>query len=120
MVLSDVQGGGGGDIWRDSALRYAGYANEVGESFRNIAPRLVVPSCEWLCLTPRFIGFPLEVSFSFPFFPNVRGILAETGVRDRRHSLTSSNPSSFSGTRLRLKQMPPSPTRPSMVLWKKF
>lgn len=36
----------GRDIWRDSALRYAGYANEVGESFRNIAPRLVVPSCE--------------------------------------------------------------------------
>ncbi|CAN0023608.1 unnamed protein product [Ectocarpus fasciculatus] len=35
---------GDGDMWRDSALRYAGYANEVGESFRNIAPRLVVPS----------------------------------------------------------------------------
>ncbi|CAM9681118.1 unnamed protein product, partial [Ectocarpus sp. 4 AP-2014] len=35
---------GDGDVWRDSALRYAGYANEVGESFRNIAPRLVVPS----------------------------------------------------------------------------
>ncbi|CAM9418652.1 unnamed protein product, partial [Hapterophycus canaliculatus] len=32
------------DIWRDSMLRYAGYANEVGESFRHIAPRLVVPS----------------------------------------------------------------------------
>lgn len=46
-----TQGGGGGgggelDIWRDSPLRYAGYANEVGESFRNIAPRLVGPSCE--------------------------------------------------------------------------
>ncbi|CAN0346998.1 unnamed protein product, partial [Ectocarpus sp. 12 AP-2014] len=37
-------GQGDGDVWRDSALRYAGYANEVGESFRNIAPRLVVPS----------------------------------------------------------------------------
>ncbi|KAK1948587.1 Mitochondrial fission process protein 1 [Phytophthora citrophthora] len=32
------------DIWRDSLLRYLGYANEVGESFRPIAPRLVVPS----------------------------------------------------------------------------
>lgn len=41
-----LTGQDGGDIWRDSALRYAGYANEVGESFRNIAPRLVVPSCE--------------------------------------------------------------------------
>ncbi|CAN0535911.1 unnamed protein product, partial [Scytosiphon promiscuus] len=36
--------GGGQDIWRNSALRYAGYANEVGESFRFIAPRLVGPS----------------------------------------------------------------------------
>lgn len=35
------------DIWRDSALRYAGYANEIGEAFRFITPRLVLPSCEW-------------------------------------------------------------------------
>ncbi|GMF18993.1 unnamed protein product [Phytophthora lilii] len=32
------------DIWRDSLVRYLGYANELGESFRPIAPRLVVPS----------------------------------------------------------------------------
>ncbi|RLN51994.1 hypothetical protein BBJ28_00016594 [Nothophytophthora sp. Chile5] len=32
------------DLWRDSLVRYLGYANEVGESFRPIAPRLVVPS----------------------------------------------------------------------------
>eukprot|EP00644_Phytophthora_capsici_P006006 jgi/Phyca11/41284/gw1.2.206.1 len=32
------------DIWRDSLVRYFGYANEVGESFRPIAPRLVAPS----------------------------------------------------------------------------
>ena len=32
------------DIWRDSLLRYLGYANEVGESFRPVAPRLVLPS----------------------------------------------------------------------------
>lgn len=38
----------GGDdkynIFRDSLLRYCGYANEVGESFRYQYPRLVGPS----------------------------------------------------------------------------
>ncbi|KAJ8578869.1 hypothetical protein ON010_g331 [Phytophthora cinnamomi] len=32
------------DIWRESLVRYLGYANELGESFRPIVPRLVVPS----------------------------------------------------------------------------
>lgn len=32
------------NIFRDSLLRYAGYANEVGESFRYQFPRLVGPS----------------------------------------------------------------------------
>lgn len=32
------------NIFRDSALRYAGYANEVGESFRYQIPRLVTPT----------------------------------------------------------------------------
>lgn len=32
------------DIWRDSLVRYLGYSNELGESFRPIAPKLVVPS----------------------------------------------------------------------------
>ena len=32
------------DMYRDSPLRYLGYANELGESFRPILPRLVVPS----------------------------------------------------------------------------
>ena len=32
------------DIWRDTPLRLLGYANEVGESFRYVFPRLVVPS----------------------------------------------------------------------------
>lgn len=32
------------NVFRDSLLRYAGYANEVGESFRYQFPRLVVPS----------------------------------------------------------------------------
>ena len=32
------------DIWRDSLLRYLGYANEVGESFRPIYSRFVAPS----------------------------------------------------------------------------
>lgn len=32
------------NIFRDSPIRYLGYANEVGESFRYQYPRLVVPS----------------------------------------------------------------------------
>lgn len=32
------------DMWRDGPLRLLGYANEVGEAFRPLAPRLVVPS----------------------------------------------------------------------------
>ena len=30
------------DFWRDSLIRYLGYANELGESFRPLYPRLVV------------------------------------------------------------------------------
>ena len=32
------------DIWRDTPVRLLGYANEVGESFRHIFPRMVGPS----------------------------------------------------------------------------
>jgi len=32
------------NIFRDSLLRYAGYANEVGESFRYQFPKLILPS----------------------------------------------------------------------------
>lgn len=32
------------DVWRDSPARLLGYANELGESFRPVLPRLVVPS----------------------------------------------------------------------------
>ena len=32
------------NIFRDSLLRYAGYANEIGESFRYQYPKFVVPS----------------------------------------------------------------------------
>ena len=32
------------DIWRDSVLRLLGYANELGEAFRPLAPACVVPS----------------------------------------------------------------------------
>ena len=32
------------DIWRDTPVRLLGYANEVGESFRHIFPRMVMPS----------------------------------------------------------------------------
>ena len=32
------------DIWRDTPVRLMGYANEVGESFRYVFPRGVIPS----------------------------------------------------------------------------
>ncbi|KAG1653956.1 hypothetical protein FOA52_008977 [Chlamydomonas sp. UWO 241] len=32
------------DIWRDTALRFVGYTNEIGEAFRNVLPKLVGPS----------------------------------------------------------------------------
>ena len=32
------------DIFRDTLVRYLGYANELGESFRPVLPQLVVPS----------------------------------------------------------------------------
>mmetsp|Transcript_60319 Transcript_60319/g.165690 ORF Transcript_60319/g.165690 Transcript_60319/m.165690 type:complete len:201 (+) Transcript_60319:207-809(+) len=32
------------DMWRESLLRYMGYANEVGEAFRYQAPGMVIPS----------------------------------------------------------------------------
>jgi mitochondrial fission process protein 1 len=32
------------DIWRNSPLRYMGYANEIGEAFRPLAPKFVRPS----------------------------------------------------------------------------
>ena len=32
------------DIWRDTVLRFCGYANEVGEAFRYVAPLLYYPS----------------------------------------------------------------------------
>ena len=38
MVKNDL------DIWRDTPVRLLGYANEVGESFRYVFPKGVVPS----------------------------------------------------------------------------
>jgi len=32
------------DIFRDTPLRYLGYANELGESFHFIMPKFLVPS----------------------------------------------------------------------------
>lgn len=32
------------DIWRDSPLRFLGYANEIGEAFRPLYPKYVLPS----------------------------------------------------------------------------
>ncbi len=39
LALSDSP-----DLWRETPLRYLGYANELGESFRSIVPRFVKPS----------------------------------------------------------------------------
>jgi fission process protein 1 len=35
---------GGSDVFRDTWIRYLGYANEVGEAFGPIFPRYVIPS----------------------------------------------------------------------------
>lgn len=40
----DAQNAGNYNIFRDSLLRYCGYANEVGESFRYQYPKFVKPS----------------------------------------------------------------------------
>ena len=32
------------DFYRDTPVRYLGYANELGESFRPMVPKMVVPS----------------------------------------------------------------------------
>ena len=42
--MERMKGGKEKDIWRDSVVRFAVYANEVGESFRHVVPRLVAPS----------------------------------------------------------------------------
>mmetsp|Transcript_5865 Transcript_5865/g.7612 ORF Transcript_5865/g.7612 Transcript_5865/m.7612 type:complete len:316 (-) Transcript_5865:171-1118(-) len=43
-LLSSNQSPDNFDVWRDSPLRYAGYANEVGEAFRFRLPKLLIPS----------------------------------------------------------------------------
>ena len=39
------------DIYRDTLLRYAGYANEVGEAFAPIVPAAVVPASYAVAIT---------------------------------------------------------------------
>lgn len=39
------------DIYRDTALRYAGYANEVGEAFAPLVPAVVVPASYGVAIT---------------------------------------------------------------------
>ena len=39
------------DIYRDTVLRYAGYANEVGEAFRPLVPPIVVPGSYAVAIT---------------------------------------------------------------------
>ena len=47
MEALETKSGGEGtgevDIYRDTALRYMGYANEVGEAFGPIVPAWIVP-----------------------------------------------------------------------------
>ena len=42
-VLTNNEPDGEVDIYRDTALRYAGYANEVGEAFAPLTPGWCVP-----------------------------------------------------------------------------
>lgn len=51
------------DVFRDSYLRYCGYANEVGESFRPLVPKL-------------FVHFSYAVAIFY--------VLTECGVKSRR------------------------------------
>jgi fission process protein 1 len=44
MANATVAEAEGYNVFRDSPLRYMGYANEVGESFRYQVPKLVMPS----------------------------------------------------------------------------
>lgn len=37
-----LQTGGGTDLWRDTPVRFGGYANELGESFRPLISRNLV------------------------------------------------------------------------------
>jgi len=39
------------DIYRDTLLRYAGYANEVGEAFAPLVPAIVVPASYGVAIT---------------------------------------------------------------------
>ena len=39
------------DIYRDTLLRYAGYANEVGEAFRPLVPGWCVPASYGVAIT---------------------------------------------------------------------
>jgi len=39
------------DLYRDTLLRYAGYANEVGEAFRPIVPAWIVPGSYGVAIT---------------------------------------------------------------------
>lgn len=67
------------DIYRDTPLRYLGYANELGESFRPIMPALVVPS--------------YMLSFGYVLADTVdksRRVYAEEGSNPMQTSLTAS------------------------------
>lgn len=44
QTSDEPEGDNNYNVFRDSLLRYCGYANEVGESFRYQYPKLVVPS----------------------------------------------------------------------------
>jgi len=46
-----AEGDGEVDLYRDTLLRYAGYANEVGEAFKPLVPGWVVPASYGVAIT---------------------------------------------------------------------
>ncbi|RLN75488.1 hypothetical protein BBJ28_00000566 [Nothophytophthora sp. Chile5] len=65
------------DLWRDSLVRYLGYANEVGESFRPIVPRLVVPS---YCVA---FGYVLGDTYDKAAKAHAKAVAADFSTRKR-------------------------------------
>ncbi|KAL4096364.1 hypothetical protein PRIC1_009724 [Phytophthora ramorum] len=66
------------DIWRDSLVRYLGYANELGESFRPILPRLVVPSY--------FVAFGYVLGDTFDKASKAHTKAVDEGVSSRKRN----------------------------------
>ncbi|GMF20176.1 unnamed protein product [Phytophthora fragariaefolia] len=66
------------DIWRESLVRYLGYANELGESFRPIAARLVAPSY--------VVAFGYVLGDTYDKASKAHSKAAAQGVSDRKRN----------------------------------